>query len=199
MHKGIFPRLNINSQFYISVVRHAPHSSMGAETLVSTTCILTREMERHQLADDCQTSFLAQGHNSFTEFVLIGPKGSITGTPEGTGAREVGSSLVRSSSPIETPAESESPMHQSSSGSFYSSASSGDDALGRVAGRRRLQESSKATETGEEDEGSRLSSSCCSVSDPLNSQSRTCCCSSESSTCIFKCRIGATVYFEQEA
>lgn len=38
-------------------------------------------------------------HGSFAQMVSAGPKGNITGTPQGTGAREVGSSLANASSP----------------------------------------------------------------------------------------------------
>ncbi len=38
-------------------------------------------------------------HGSFAQMVSAGPKGNVTGTPQGTGAREVGSSLANASSP----------------------------------------------------------------------------------------------------
>ena len=38
---------------------------------------------------------------SFADYVAGGPRGNITGTPQGTGAREVGSSLANASSPYE--------------------------------------------------------------------------------------------------
>ncbi|KAF2638379.1 hypothetical protein P280DRAFT_83609 [Massarina eburnea CBS 473.64] len=43
--------------------------------------------------------FNATRSNSFHKFELVGPKGNVTGTPEGTGMREVGSSLADNSSP----------------------------------------------------------------------------------------------------
>ena len=38
-------------------------------------------------------------HGSFSQMVPAGPKANVTGTPQGTGAREVGSSLANASSP----------------------------------------------------------------------------------------------------
>ena len=40
---------------------------------------------------------------SFAKFTVLGNKGNLTGTPEGTGAREVGSSLAGASSPFTIP------------------------------------------------------------------------------------------------
>ena len=54
-----------------------------------------------ETADD--ENFVQQhaAEGSFADFVAGGPRGNITGTPQGTGAREVGSSLANASSPYE--------------------------------------------------------------------------------------------------
>ncbi|KAF2493574.1 hypothetical protein BU16DRAFT_83801 [Lophium mytilinum] len=51
-------------------------------------------------AEPATMSTLAQERdNSFAKLTILGPKGNLTGTPLGTGMREVGSSLADSSSP----------------------------------------------------------------------------------------------------
>lgn len=56
---------------------------------------------------------------SFAQMMLTGAKANITGTPEGTGAREVGSSLANTSSPLETFASS--PVENSNAGHLVTS------------------------------------------------------------------------------
>lgn len=87
------------SQHQDGVIDRYNHPELGREatgrSFPSSVYLSTVE---ELASDECGSS--KSYHGSFDQLAFLGPKANVTGTPEGTGARIVGSSLADASSPF---------------------------------------------------------------------------------------------------
>lgn len=80
------------------------------------------QMSEHSSLGHVDSAPGLERENTFAKFTILGPKGNLTGTPQGTGMQEVGSSLADTSSPGARLYSSSSPHSpRPDYGGFYAS------------------------------------------------------------------------------